>query len=139
MKIQNRNNVLLVHGVFLLVVTAINTIISLVGLRTGEGLFAFIKAIPLAEVGLLQAYLLMMLVGIVLLLNTQSDSSWKYDLIGVAAHLIPLTALFLFQDTIKEIMGIRIFIASAVIHIPWIIIELITAYLQYHKSHEKQK
>lgn len=137
MKTLKRNNVLLVHGIFLLLVTGMNTIISLIGLTTGEGLFAFIKAIPLAEVGLLQAYLLMMLVGVVLLLNTTNEQSWKYDLVGVLAHCIPLSALFLFQDTVKEIMGMRIFIASSLIHIPWIVIELITAYVQYNKAHEK--
>lgn len=134
---NKRNRVLLVHGIFLLIVTLANTVISLTGLKTGEGLFAFIKAIPLAEVGLFQAYLLMMLTGVVLLLNTHSEKSWRYDLIGAVAHLIPLTALFMFQDVVKEIMGIRIFIASSVIHIPWILIELVTAYIQYQKAYEK--
>jgi hypothetical protein len=138
MTTNNRNKVLLIHGLFLLAVTGMNTIVSLIGLTTGTGLFAFIKDIPLAEVGLLQAYLLMMLVGIVLLMNTKSENSWKYDLVGVVAHLIPLTALFLFQDVVKEIMGVRIFIASAIIHIPWVIIELITAYVQYNQTNGKQ-
>jgi hypothetical protein len=137
MKTLKRNNVLLVHGLFLLGVTAMNTIVSLIGLKTGEGLFSFIKAIPMAEVGLFQAYLLMMLVGVVLLMNTKNEQSWKYDLVGLSAHLIPLSALFLFQDVVKEIMGMKIFIASSLIHIPWIIIELITAYVQYNKAHEK--
>ena len=137
MKHKNQNLVLRIHGVFLLIVTFLNTIISLIGLKTGEGVFAFIKAIPMAEVGLFQAYLLMMLIGLILLMNAGSENSWRYDLIGVAAHLIPLSALFLFQDVVKEVMGMRIFIASATIHIPWIVIELITSYLQYNKSHEE--
>lgn len=132
-----RNNVLLIHGIFLLIVTSANTVISLIGLQTGEGLFAFLKAMPLAEVGLFQAYLLMMLTGVILLMNTRSTQSWRYDLAGAVAHLIPLTALFMFQDVVKEIMGIRIFIASSVIHIPWIVIELVTAYVQYQKEYEK--
>jgi hypothetical protein len=137
MKTSKRNNVLLIHGLFLLIVTSVNTIASLVGLQTGEGMFAFIKTMPLAEVGLFQAYLLMMLTGLILLMNTRSEHSWKYDIVGVLAHLIPLAALFLFQDVVKEIMGVKIFIASSLIHIPWIIIESITAFVQYKKAHEK--
>lgn len=137
MKTSKRNNVLLVHGIFLLIVTAMNTIASLIGLKTGEGMFSFVKAIPMAEVGLFQAYLLMMVIGIVLLLNVKSENSWKYDLIGVLAHLIPLAALFSFQGLVKEVMGMKIFLASSLIHIPWIVIESITAYVQYNKSYEK--
>ncbi|MBK8658920.1 MAG: hypothetical protein IPN22_08630 [Bacteroidetes bacterium] len=90
----------------------------------------------MAEVGLFQAYLLMMLIGVVLLMNAGSERSWRYDVIGILAHLIPLSALFLFQDVVQEIMGMQIFIASALIHIPWIVIESITATIQYKKSHE---
>lgn len=137
MKTPKRNTVLLIHGIFLLIVTSVNTVVSLIGLKTGEGLFAFVKSMPLAEVGLFQAYLLMMLTGIVLLMNTRAEKSWRYDIIGLVAHLIPLSALFLFQDVVKEIMGIQIFIASSIIHIPWIVTESITAYILYKKSHEE--
>lgn len=138
MKAKKQNRVLLIHGIFLLIVTFVNTIISLIGLKTGEGVFAFIKNIPMAEVGLFQAYLLMMLVGVILLMNYRSEHSWRYDLVGVVAHLIPLCALFLFQDLVKDVMGMRIFIASATIHIPWIVIELFTAYVQYNKSRDEK-
>ena len=137
MKTSNRNNVLLVHGIFLLILTVMNTIASLIGLKTGKGPFAFLKAIPLAEVGLFQAYLLMMLIGVVLLMNTKSEHSWRYDLVGALAHSIPLSALILFRDVVGEVMGMRIIIASSLIHIPWIVIELICAYVRYNKAHEK--
>lgn len=131
MKIQRKNKVLLVHGWFLLVVTIGNTISSLLGLYKGVGPFSFNAQIPMAEVGLFQAYLLMMLIGIVLLLNVRQAQSWRYDVLGIVAHLIPLAALFLFQDVVKEIMGENIFMASALIHIPWILIEFITSIRQY--------
>lgn len=135
---QVRQNIVLkIHGIFLLIVTAINIIASVIGLKTGEGVFAFIKDIPMAEVGLFQAYLLMMLLGIVLLMNVRNQHSWRYDLIGAIAHLIPLSALFVFQDMVKEVMGMRIFLASAFIHIPWIIIETAATFIQYKKSHGK--
>jgi len=137
MKTEKQNKILLIHGIFLLIVTAINTIAALIGLKTGEGVFAFIKDIPMAEVGLFQAYLLMLLIGIVLLMNVKSEHSWRYDIIGLLAHLIPLSALFMFQGVVKEVMGMKIFIASAFIHIPWIIIEAVAAFIQYKKSHEK--
>jgi len=137
MKTVKRNRILLIHGIFLIIVTAINTVASLIGLKTGDGVFGFIKNVPMAEVGLFQAYLLMLLIGIVLLMNVRSEHSWKYDILGLLAHLIPLSALFLFQDVVKEVMGMKIFIASAFIHIPWIVIETIAACIQYKKSYEK--
>lgn len=132
-----QNKVLKIHGIFLLIVTLINTILSIIGLKTGLGPFAFNKEIPMAEVGLFQAYLLMLLIGIVLILNIKSKHSWKYDMLGAIAHLIPLAALLLFQDTVKEVMGLKIFIASALIHIPWIIIESITAIIIYKREYAK--
>lgn len=134
---SKRNRVLLIHGIFLLIVTSVNTVQSVVGLRTGAGIFGFLKSIPLAEVGLFQAYLLMMLIGIVLLMNTRNRHSWKYDLIGVFAHLIPLSALIVFNDVVEEVMGHHIVIASSVIHVPWIIIESIAAFVNRKKAYEK--
>lgn len=136
MKTIQQNKVLKIHGIFILIVTAINTITSLIGLKTGQGVFAFIQHIPMAEVGLFQAYLLMLLIGIVLLLNVKSEHSWRYDIVGVLAHLIPLSALLMFQDVVKQEMGLKIFFASALIHIPWIVIETIAAFTQYRKSYE---
>lgn len=136
MKTSKRNNILLVHGIFLLLVTAGNTISSIIGLNTGSGTFGFLKAMPLAEVGLFQAYLLMMLIGIILLMNIKNKDSWKYDLIGALAHLIPISALLLFNNTVKETMGVKVVIASSIIHIPWILIEFVTAYRQFKKNNE---
>ncbi|ULQ58308.1 hypothetical protein KJS94_08885 [Flavihumibacter rivuli] len=133
----HRNYILLVHGIFLLLVTTANTFQSLVGLSSGKGIFGFLNALPIAEVGLFQAYLLMMLIGIVLLLNMRSEHSWKYDLIGAVAHLIPLLALVFFYSEIRKTMGADIIKASCFIHLPWITIELITAFVLFRRSVSK--
>jgi len=137
MKNVKRNNVLLVHGVFLLIVAAGNTISSLAGLNSGVGIFGFLKALPLAEVGLFQAYMLMLLVGFILLINTNNKDSWKYDIVGVLAHFIPLSALFIFYDIVKDTMGFKVVIASSLTHIPWIRIESITATIKYKQQYGK--
>jgi len=136
MKTTKTNRVLLIHGYFLVIVTLVNTVASLYGMKTGEGMFGFLKEMPFSEVGFFQAYMLMMIVGIVLILNAKSEQSWKYDLLSVVAHLVPLTALFMLKGEVQQIMGVKIFIASAAIHFPWVIVESITAYLQYKKAHE---
>lgn len=131
-----RNNVLLVHGSFLLIVTGANTIQSISGLKSGTGIFGFLKSMPMVEVGLMQAYLLMMLIGIVLLMNVRSERSWRYDLLGASAHLIPLSALYIFYGHVEQVMGFKVVVASSLIHIPWILTETTAAIIKYRKENE---
>lgn len=133
MKTTKTNYVLKVHSIFLVILTIGNTISSLKGMHTGQGLFAFLKSMPMVEVGLFQAYLLMTVIGIVLWIGAKNENSWKFDLIGAAAHTIPLAALIIFYNILKDTMLTGTLIASLAIHTSWITIELIAATYQYKK------
>lgn len=135
MKTTKTNRVLIVHSIFLAILTIGNTASSLKGMSTGQGIFAFLFSMPMVEVGLYQAYLLMTIIGVVLWMGAKQPDSWKFDIIGAAAHLIPLSALIIFYPILKDTMLTGTLIASLAIHTTWITIELITAVKQYKKSH----
>jgi hypothetical protein len=65
--------------------------------------FSWLHAIPMADVGLFQAYSLMMVIGIVLWIGSYQESPWKWDLIGLLAHVSPLIANFMFADLLSGI------------------------------------
>jgi hypothetical protein len=117
--------ILRVHGSFLFVLTIAATINTMVGWSLGKGLYALWHEQQFAAVGLFQAYLLMFVVGIVLWLgsNQQSDL-WKWDLIGLLAHLPPLAVNFIFADLFASYGFQGTSLVSIAIHGVWITVEL---------------
>lgn len=135
MKTAKTNRVLMVHSIFLIILTIGNTVSSLKGTNSGEGIFSFLFSMPMVEVGLYQAYLLMTIIGIVLWIGAKKTDSWKFDIIGALAHLIPLSALIIFYPILKGTMLTGTLIASLAIHTTWITIEVITA-VRIHKKQQ---
>ncbi|RPI91165.1 MAG: hypothetical protein EHM40_16510 [Chloroflexi bacterium] len=121
---QIRRRILRIHGSFLLVLTTINTVLAMVGWATGKGPFALWHEEPFAAVGLFQAYLIMFVVGIALWFgSSQEKNLWRWNLVGLLAHLPPLAVNFIFADlfTSYHFEGTSIF--SIVLHTVWICIE----------------
>jgi len=120
-----RHRILRVHGTFLLVLTVIVTIITMIGWKFGKGPFALWQEEQFAAVGLVQAYLLMFVVGIVLWLGSSLPSDlWKWDLIGLLAHLPPLAVNFIFFGLFTSYGFQSIALASITLHTVWILVEL---------------
>ena len=120
-----RRRILRIHGSFLLVLTIANTINTMVGWKFESGPFALWHEQQFAAVGLFQAYLLMFVVGIALWLgsNLQGDL-WKWDLIGLLAHLPPLAVNFIFADLFASYGFQRTSLVSISLHVFWISVEL---------------
>jgi hypothetical protein len=57
--------ILKIHAVLLVILTVALTIAGFVGMNAGIGPFTWLHDIPMALVGLMQAYLLMMLIGVI--------------------------------------------------------------------------
>ena len=120
-----RRRILRVHGSFLLVLTVINTVLTMVGWATGKGPFALWQEIPFAAVGLFQAYLIMFVVGVALWFGSSLNSDlWKWDLIGLLAHLPPLAVNFIFSDLFAAYHFQSTSLFSIVLHTIWILVEL---------------
>lgn len=124
-----RRRVLRTHGSFLLVLTLINAILAMIGWATGKGPFALWQEIPFAAVGLFQAYLIMFVVGVALWFGSSLEADlWKWNLIGLLAHIPPLIVNFIFADlfTSYNFQGTSVF--SIVLHTVWIAVELFAVF-----------
>jgi hypothetical protein len=120
-----RRRILRIHGTFLFFLTIAATINTMVGWSSGKGLYALWHEQQFAAVGLFQAYLLMFVIGVVLWLgSTQQSNLWKWDLIGVLAHLPPLAVNFIFADLFASYGFQGTSLISITIHVVWISVEL---------------
>lgn len=114
-----------IHGSVLVLLGSGLAVVSLYSQRTGWGVYGFLQEQPMGVVGLLQAYLLMVIIGIVLCIGAASKCPSKvWNLIGLVAHFPPLLALALYGYLFLE-LGIGYIIGvSIAIHATWIIVEL---------------
>ena len=95
--------VLRLHGSFLILLTSAMIVLSSLGTFWGVGIFDWLQSNPMADVGLFQAYSLMMLAGIVLWIGSFQENPWIWDLIGLLAHVPPFLANFVFADVLAEV------------------------------------
>ncbi len=116
--------VLRFHGSFLIVLTTLLIIASIIGTFRGVGIFSWLQPIPLVHVGLFQAYSLMMVIGVVLWIGSFWEITWVWDLIGLLAHVPPLLASFIFADAISKID----LPSSVPLHSFFILLELVTIF-----------
>ena len=120
-----RRRILRIHGTFLFVLTIAATINTMVGWALGKGLYALWHEQQFAAPGLFQAYLLMFVIGIVLWFGSKQEQDlWRWDLIGLLAHLPPLAVNFIFADLFASYGFQSTSLISITIHIVWISIEL---------------
>lgn len=119
------------HGIALVALALGNAFVSFRATQTAvDGPFRFLLENPAAEIGLLQAYLLMALVGVVLVAGSFAKHFARYDLLGISAHLVPLLALVAFHSLVVSFMGPRTVVASASIHLSFIMLETLALLLQ---------
>ena len=120
-----RRRILRVHGTFLFFLTVAATINTMVGWALGKGIYALWHEQQFAAAGLFQAYLLMFVIGIVLWVGSAQQSDlWKWDLIGLLAHLPPLAVNFIFAGLFASYGFQSTSLVSITIHMIWISTEL---------------
>jgi hypothetical protein len=128
--------VLRFHGSFLILLTSLLIVLSSLGTFRGLGVFQWLHANPMADVGLFQAYSLMMVVGIVLWLGSFQDNLWIWDMVGLLAHISPLLANFMFADVLTTI-GLP---STIPLHGFFILLELSTLlYYRFPKTETSHK
>src|SRR6266851_10324547 len=87
-----RRWLLRIHGTVLTLVALGSAVATTIGWRTGTGLFGFIQQNPMVWVGLIQAYLLMTIIAVLLVLGSGQANARKWNLVGALAHCPPLIA-----------------------------------------------
>ncbi len=119
--------VLRFHGSFLIILTIALIVLSSIGTFRGIGAFSWLHATPVADVGLFQAYSLMMTIGVVLWIGSYQANPWIWDLIGLLAHISPLIANFMFADLLSGI-GVQ---STVPLHGFFILLELFALALHW--------
>src|ERR1700726_2985116 len=99
-----RRWLLRIHGTILTLVALGSAVATTVGWMTGTGLFGFMQQNPMVWVGLIQAYLLMTIIAVLLILGSGQVNARKWNVVGALAHCAPLVAALSSLD-VFESMG----------------------------------
>jgi hypothetical protein len=114
-----------VHGTVLLAVSGASAVVATVGWRTGDGPWAVMKGQGFAYVGFYQAYLLMFVIGLALLAGSTRPRPRVWDLVGLLAHVPPLTINLLARDDVVASAGGRMAAVSIGLHSTFIVLEAV--------------
>jgi hypothetical protein len=104
-----RRWLLRIHGTILTLVVLANCVATSSGWITGTGPFGFMNGNPMVWVGLIQAYLLMGIIAVLLVLGSGQADTRKWHVVGALAHCAPLTAALASLD-VFESMGVAGFV-----------------------------
>ena len=125
-----RRRVLKVHGVFLILLGLSGVMISTAGWASGAGPYAFLRENELGHVGLIQAYLLAMLLGVVLWLGSKQPGPVIWNLVGAGVNLCILVAYVLHWNLLgslgPELPTIRN--VAACVHAGLVVLEVWAAF-----------
>ena len=100
-----RRRLLRIHGTILTLVALASAVDTTIGWMTGTGLFGFMQKNPMVWVGLIQAYLLMTIIAILLVIGSGQANTRKWHVVGALAHCPPLIAAFSSLDVFAS-MGV---------------------------------
>ena len=100
-----RSRLLRVHGGLLMVLGLANAALSTWGMQTGEGFMGFLAEHRLGHVGLIQAYLLVALLGFLLVRGARAPDPRFWNRVGACVHLAILPAYILHWDFLAEVAG----------------------------------
>jgi len=125
-----RRRVLKIHSVFLIFLGFSGVLISTAGWALGAGPYAFLQDNELGHVGLIQAYLLAMLLGLVLWLGSKQEKPVMWNIVGAGVNACILVAYFLHWNLLgslgPELPSIRNVVVC--VHIGLVLLELWAAF-----------
>ncbi len=124
-----RRWVLRVHGTVLTIVALTLAVATTVGKMSGEGQFGFLHDQPLVWVGLVQAYLLMTIIAVLLLLGAEQPYTRKWHVVGALAHAIPLAAALSALSVFQSMGATMLAEVSIGFHLFWLGLETFAALL----------
>jgi hypothetical protein len=87
-----RRRLLRMHGTLLTLVALGSAAATTYGWITGEGPFGFMHGNPMVWVMAIQAYLLMAIIAVLLILGSNKADARKWNIVGALAHCPPLIA-----------------------------------------------
>ncbi len=122
-----RRWLLRIHGTILTVVALGSAVATTIGWLTGTGIFGFMRQNPMVWVGLIQAYLLMTIIAVLLVLGSGQANARKWNVVGALAHCAPLIAALSSLDVFESIGVLGIVRVAIAFHIAWLCLETFAA------------
>ena len=122
-----RRWLLRIHGTILTLVALASAVATTMGWMTGTGLFGFMQQNPMVWVGLIQAYLLMAIIAVLLVVGSGQANTRKWNVVGALAHCPPLIAALSSLGVLESMGALGIVRAAIVFHIVWFCLETVAA------------
>src|SRR5712671_7780476 len=122
-----RRWLLRIHGTILTLVALGSALATTIGWMTGTGLFGFMQQNPMVWVGLIQAYLLMTIIAVLLVLGSGQANARKWNVVGALAHGPPLIAALSSLDVFEQMGALGILRVAITFHVVWLCLETIAA------------
>jgi len=122
-----RRWLLRIHGTILTMVALGSAVATTIGWLTGTGIFGFMQQNPMVWVGLIQAYLLMTIIAVLLVLGSGQANARKWNVVGALAHCAPLIAALSSLDVFESMGALGIVRVAIAFHIAWLCLETFAA------------
>jgi hypothetical protein len=122
-----RRWLLRIHGTVLTLVALVSAVVTTIGRMTGTGLFGFMQQNPMVWVGLIQAYLLMTIIAVLLVLGSGQASTRKLNVVGALAHCPPLIAALSSLDVFESMGSLGIVHVAITFHFVCLCLETFAA------------
>jgi hypothetical protein len=122
-----RRWLLRIHGTILTLVALASAVATSIGWMTGTGLFGFMQQNPMVWVGLIQAYLLMTIIAVLLVLGSGQANARKWNVVGALAHCAPLIAALSSLDVFESMGALGIVRVAIAFHVVWLCLETFAA------------
>ena len=117
------------HGGLLMFLGGANAVLSTWGMQTGGGLMGFLAEHRLGHVGLLQAYLLVTILGFLLFRGAGAPDPRFWNRVGACVHLAILPAYGFHWDFLAEVAPAGVVIRNAiVIHLTFLMLESVAGF-----------
>ena len=122
-----RRWLLRIHGTILFLVALGSAVATTIGWMTGTGLFGFMQQNPMVWVGLIQAYLLMTIIAVLLVLGSGQTNARKWNVVGALAHCVPLIAALSSLHVFESMGALGIVRVAIAFHFVWLCLETFAA------------
>jgi hypothetical protein len=122
-----RRWLLRIHGTILTLVALGSAVATTIGWMTGIGLFGFMQQNPMVWVGLIQAYLLMTIIAVLLVVGSGEVNVRKWNVVGALAHCAPLIAALSSLDVFESMGALGTVRVAIAFHLVWLSLETFAA------------
>jgi hypothetical protein len=129
-----RRRLLRVHGAILILVALGSAVATTVGWMTGSGPFGFMQRNPLVWVGLIQAYLLMTIIAVLLVIGSREANPRKWNVVGALAHCPPLIAALSSLGVFASMGALGMVRVAIAFHFVWFSLEALAALIRTRRT-----